>query len=85
MSSLTTTDRSLHQDILINVLQTIAGRADAYCWHFNGDNGVGYNKSSLSHLLGIDHNDMEKCGYKDGEKTVFDRFQLEKLVGRIGQ
>jgi hypothetical protein len=88
MSSLTTKDRSRHQDILINVLQTIAGRADAYCWHFNGDNDGGYNKSSLSHLLGIDHVDMvlimEKCGYMDGEKTV-DRFQLEKLVDRIGK
>jgi hypothetical protein len=88
MSSLTTKDRSGHQDILINVLQTIAGRADAYCWHFNGDNDVGYNKSSLSHLLGIDHDDMvlimEKCGYMDGEKTV-DRFHLEKLDDRISK
>jgi hypothetical protein len=88
MSSLTTKDRSRHQDILINVLQTIAGRADAYCWHFNGDNDAGYNKSSLLHLLGIDHDNMvlimEKCGYMDGEKTV-DRFQLEKLVDRIGK
>jgi hypothetical protein len=88
MSSLTTTDRSRHQDIHINVLQTIAGRADACCWHFNGDNDAGYNKSSLSHLLGIDHDDMvlimEKCGYMDGEKTV-DRFQLERLVDRIGK
>jgi hypothetical protein len=27
---------------------------------------------------------MEKCGYMDGEKTV-DRFQLERLVNRIGK
>jgi hypothetical protein len=27
---------------------------------------------------------MEKCGYMDGEKIV-DRFQLEKLVDRIGK
>jgi hypothetical protein len=80
MSSLTTKDGSSHQDVLIKVLQTLAGRANAYCWHLNGDNHAGYNKSSLSHLLGIDHDDMvlimEKCGYMDGKKTV-DRFQLE--------
>jgi hypothetical protein len=62
-------------------------RVHTYCWHFNGDIDVGYDKSSLSHLLGIDHDDMvlimEKCGYMDGEKTV-DRFQLEMLVNRIG-
>ena len=88
MSSLTTTDRSGHQDILINVLKTIAGRADAYCWHFNGDNDANYNKSSLSYLLGINHDDMVlimvKCGYMGVEKKV-DRLQLEQLVDRIGK
>jgi hypothetical protein len=88
MLSLTTKDRSRHQDILINVLQTIAGGAGAYCWHSNGDNDAGYNKSSLSNLLGIDHDDMvlimEKCGYMDEKKTA-DRFQLEKLFDRIGK
>jgi len=58
MSSLATTDRSGHQEILINVLKTIAGRADAYFWHFNEENDDGYNKGSLSHLLGIDHDDI---------------------------
>jgi hypothetical protein len=88
MSSLTTTDRSGHQDILVNVLKTIAGRADAYFWHFNGENDDGYNKGSLSHLLGIDHDDMvlimEKCGYMDAEKKV-DRSQLDQLADRIGK
>ena len=58
MSSLTTTDRSGHQDILIIVLTTIAGRADAYCWHFNGYNDANYTEISLSHLLGIDQDGM---------------------------
>jgi len=73
MSSLVHTDRSGHQDILINVVKKIAGWADAYWWHFNGDNDADCDKSSLSHLLGIDHDDMvlimEKCGYIDDEKN----------------
>jgi hypothetical protein len=88
MSSLAPTDRSGHQEILLNVLKTIAGRVDAYFWHFNGENNDGYNKGSLSHLLGIDHDDMvlimEKCGYMDAEKKV-DRSQLDRLVDRIGK
>ncbi len=74
MSSVNRTDRSGHQDILINVLKKIASEADAYWWHFNGDNDADYDESSLSHLLGIDHDEMvlimEKCGYMDEEKKL---------------
>ena len=58
VSSLTTTDRSGRQDILINALTTIAGRADARWWHLSGNNNAGHNESSVSHLLGINHDDV---------------------------
>ena len=74
MSSLTTTDRSGRQDVLTNVLTTIAGQADACWWHLNGNNNAGYNESSLSHLLGTNHDDvvptLERRGRVDRQSSV---------------
>jgi hypothetical protein len=48
----TSTGRQPVADIPVALWKSIGARADAYCWHINGDGGP-YRKSSLAHLLGV--------------------------------
>ena len=61
VTSGTSAGRQAIDNILVALLKSIGARADAYCWHINGDNGP-YKESRLANLLGIsqvDHADDE--------------------------
>jgi hypothetical protein len=69
-------------------LKLIGERADAYCWHINGDDDP-YKKSSLAHLLGISQVEvdliMEMSGCFDKEKQKVDMKHLDGLVDTVGK
>jgi hypothetical protein len=91
MSKVTTTTSAGHQasaDTLAALLKSIGQRADAYCWHINGDDDL-YKESSLAHLLGICQVEMDlimemsQCHDKENKKV--DLKQLERLVHTVGK
>jgi hypothetical protein len=84
MSSGTTTTSAGHQpfaDTVAALLKSIGERADAYCWHINGDDDPYKESSSLAHLLETSQVEMdlimEMSGCFDKEKQKFDMKQLD--------
>ena len=87
VTSGTSAGRQTVADILLALVKSIGDRADAYCWHINGDDGP-YKESSLAHLLGISQLEIElimkMCGCFDKEGLLLD-LPLNRLVDMIGK